>query len=76
MDENKKESDDARAHAEGIKLALHDLANDERDTLRSFIAAVSQHVREACSKWVGEKFLALVGAALLTSAVWLISRKL
>ena len=64
----------ARDIAEGLKLAMKELARDEPETLRAFLMAVWEHTSDGASKWFGRKFLALLAGALFTAALWLITK--
>jgi len=63
-----------RAYADGIKLALHELAEEEPETLRRFILASFGHVADASNKWVGAKLIAIISGALIALALWLIAK--
>jgi hypothetical protein len=69
-----EESPQARAFADGLKLALRELAHDEPETLRAFLMAVFQHLNEGASQWAGGKILAFVAAALFGAGVWLLAK--
>jgi hypothetical protein len=65
----------ARSIADGLKLALRELAEQEPETLRKFLLAVFDHLSDGASKWAGRKLLTAVGAALFAAAIWMVSRK-
>lgn len=71
---------EVRAFADGIKLALQELAEQDEDheVLPRFLRRVFGHMRseltDGASKWAGRKLLALVATALFTAGVWLVSR--
>lgn len=64
----------ARDMADGLKLALRELAEEEPETLRRFLLAVFEHLAEGASTWAGKKLLTLVAAALFGAGLWLISK--
>lgn len=41
-----------RITADGIKLAIKELAKDEPETLRAFLMAIWEHTADGASKWV------------------------
>jgi len=65
----------ARHVADGLKLALKELAEDEPETLRKFLLAVFREVGDGAQMWVGRKLLTALGAALFAMAIWIVSRK-
>jgi hypothetical protein len=65
---------EVRAYADGIKLALHELAEDEPETLRAFVMATWMHMTDGANKWLGAKILAILSGALVALALWLISK--
>jgi hypothetical protein len=67
-------SPEVRAYADGIKLALHELAADEPETLRAFVMAAWSHMTDGANRWLGAKILAIVSGALVALALWLISK--
>jgi hypothetical protein len=64
----------ARAIADGLKLALRELAHDEPETLRAFLMAVFTHLNEGASRWMGGKILAFLAATLFGAGIWLLSK--
>lgn len=64
----------ARDMADGLKLALRELAEEEPETLRKFLLAVFEHLSDGASSWAGKKLLALLAAALFGAGLWLISK--
>lgn len=64
----------ARDMADGLKLALRELADEEPETLRKFLLAVFDHLSEGASSWAGKKLLALIAAMLFGAGLWLISK--
>ena len=65
----------SRLIADGFKLALHELAESEPETLRKFILACFRHMSDGASQAAGRKLFTLVGAAMLAAALWLVARK-
>jgi hypothetical protein len=70
------ESDDrAREIADGLKLAMRELAESEPETLRKFLLAVFEHLGDGASKWAGSKMLTMIGAALVAAGMWFVTRR-
>jgi hypothetical protein len=69
-----EEERQARAFADGLKLALRELAHDEPETLRAFLMAVFEHLADGANKWAGGKVLTFIAATLFGAAVWLLSK--
>ena len=65
----------ARHVADGLKLAMKELAEEEPETLKRFLLAVFGHLGEGAQMWFGKKLLTALGAALFAAAVWLVGRK-
>lgn len=61
--------------ADGLKMALRELAESEPETLRKFLMAVFEHMADGASKWAGKKLFALLAAALFSAALWMVARK-
>ena len=61
--------------ADGLKMALRELAESEPETLRKFLMAVFEHMADGAGKWAGKKLFALVVAAMFSAALWLLARK-
>jgi hypothetical protein len=74
MTDERQVDPSVRAFADGLKLALRELAHDEPETLRAFLMAVFDHLNDGASKWAGGKILAFVAAALFGAAIWLLSK--
>jgi hypothetical protein len=55
-------ADSARHYADGLKLALHELAETEPET-------------DGASKAAGRKIFTMIGASMLAAALWLVARK-
>jgi hypothetical protein len=72
---NKEETVATRDIANGIKLALKELGEDEPETLRRFLMAVFEHLGDGATKWAGRKFFTGVAVALFAASLWLMSRK-
>jgi hypothetical protein len=68
-------ADSARHYADGLKLALHELAETEPETLRRFIMASWGHMADGASKAAGRKIFTMIGASMLAAALWLVARK-
>jgi hypothetical protein len=64
-----------RHYADGIKLAIQELAESEPETLRRFIMACWDHMADGASKAAGKKLFTMVGAAMLAAALWMVARK-
>ena len=64
----------AREIADGLKLAIKELAHDEPETLRQFLMAIWEHTADGASRWAGRKLLALVAGALFAAALWLLAK--
>ena len=64
----------ARDMADGLKLALKELADEEPETLRKFLLAVFEHLSDGASTWAGKKLLTLIAAMLFGAGLWLISK--
>ena len=75
VSDNTQQQIRAREVADGLKIAIRELAKDEPETLRAFLMAVWEHTADGASKWVGRKLFALLAGALFTLALWLISLK-
>ena len=67
-------SADVRAYADGIKLALRELAHDEPETLRNFVMAAITHMADGANNWVGGKVIAIISGSLVALALFLIAR--
>lgn len=69
-----------RDYADGIKLALHELAEQDEDheVLPRFLKRVFSNLQDqftdGASKWAGKKLMAAVAAALFAAALWLVTR--
>ena len=68
-------SESALHYADGVKLALHELAETEPETLRKFILACWGHMADGASKAAGRKIFTMIGASMLAAALWLVARK-
>lgn len=74
-------SPEVRAIADGIKLALQELAeqDEEHELLPRFLKRVFGHLQEqfldGTSKWAGKKLIAYAAGALFAFAVWLLATK-
>lgn len=65
----------ARHYADGLKLALHELAHDEPETLRKFILASWGHLADGATQAAGRKLFTMIGASLIAAALWMVARK-
>lgn len=75
VDMRVKEAMTSRAIADGVKLALHELADDDAPTLKRVVMAVLTIFGDGANRWVGGKLLALVGASAVGFLLWLAARK-
>jgi hypothetical protein len=65
----------AREIADGLKLALKELAKEEPETLRQFLKAIWEHTADGASWWFGRRILSLIAGVLFAGALALISIK-
>lgn len=70
-----KEAIGTRAIADGLKLALHELAEGDAPTLKRTIVAIGNIVGDGTSKWLGAKILAAAAAGALGFLLWLGAKK-
>lgn len=74
MSEREHTPPEVRAYADGIKLALHELAQDEPETLRNFVMATFSHMADGANGWVGGKVIAVISGSLVALALFLIAK--
>ena len=70
-----KDAVGARAIADGVKLALHELADTDTPTLKRVITAVLVIFGDGANRWVGGKLMALAGASIVGFLLWLAAKK-